>query len=322
MLATKKQIRDSVLSTTKQLQSQIGDLVDTYINVTMQEIGDPAWAFPKERHHSWSWLKRKTTFSATSEDTVLERDVDRIAIMRQLDSPTKIEFVPDDVFYRNIPDPDASGNPYMYRLWEVIGTSARLGTASALSVSSSSSSDDAEYSVVVSGYISGRMESETITMNGTSTVSGSKTFDARELFISKSALFNGNLTVKDASANTLVIIGPEEVSPRFKVVSLYPIPTSSTIYLEYYKKVKELNNDHEMPEFDPKWHYTVLLGTIAKVYQYLGKSADYAVAQEVYSKAVRAMAASDSAQTDLIMHMRRRDTKGSIGIRSSEEISV
>jgi len=49
-----------------------------------------------------------------------------------------------------------------------------------------------------------------------------------------------------ASSNTLVTIGPEQISPRFKVVSLWPTPSSTTVYMEYYKHIKELNNDNEV----------------------------------------------------------------------------
>jgi hypothetical protein len=321
-IATKKQIRESVLETTQQHQSQIGNLVDDLINITIQEIGNPGWSNRKEKHHYWSWLKRKTTFTATSEDTVLERDVDKIAVMRQVDSPAKIEYVPDDIFYRELPNPTETGNPRMYRLWEIGGTSTKLASANTIKVVSSSSSDDAEYEVVVSGYVGGRLETETLTMNGTSEVAGSKTFDAREIFVSKSALFNGNLTVKDGDDNSLVVIGPEEISPRFKVVSLWPIPSSTTVYIEYYKKIKELNNDSEMPEFDPKWHHVVRIGTLTKVYEYLGKTDDKISTAAWYQKLVRAMVKEDISNPDFVEYMKSREIYKvpKVRLRLSEDV--
>ena len=315
MLATRKQIRDSVLATTKQNAAQIGDLVEDLINVTIQEIGSPAWAFRTEKYHLWSWLKRKTSFTATSEDTILERDVDKIAFLRQTDSPVKIDYMKDEDFYRALPNPTETGNPIIYRLWEIEGTSTALAAAATLKAISSSASDNSSYYCVVTGYISGRLESEVITMNGTTSVAGTKTFDARELYISKSAIFNGNLTISDASDNSLVIIGAEEISPRFKVVSLWPTPSSTEVYMEYYKKIKELNSDHEVPEFDPKWHHIVRTGTLAKVYEYLGmESAKISVAAW-YQKQVRAMVTDDSVNPDLIDHLRKRDTRMQSGVR-------
>lgn len=315
MQATRKQIRDDALTTTKQTAAQIGTLVETFINMTLQEIASPAWAFRKEKYHLWSWLKRKTSFTATSEDTVVDRDVDKIALLRQTDSPIKIEYFRDEDFYRVLPNPTETGNPRGYRLWEVIGTSTKLAAASVISVVSSSASDNSDYSVVVSGYVNGSLESEVLTMNGVTTVTGSKTFQARELFISKSAIFTGKITIKDASGNTLVEIGPEEISPRFKVVSLWPTPSSNTIYMEYYKKIKELNNDSEMPEFDPKWHHVVYVGTLTKIYEYLGKLESKISTAVWYQKLVRAMVADDETTPDRIDHLQKHDTRLDSGIR-------
>jgi hypothetical protein len=315
-IATKKQIRESVLDTTQQEQSQIGDLVDDFINITMQEIGDPSWAFRDERLHLWSWLKRKTSFTASAEDVILERDVDKIALMRQLDSPLKLSYVPDEIFYRELPEPTETGHPRIYRLWEVNGVSTKLSAADTVNVVSSSSLDTADYTVAITGYISGRLETETYTMNGISAVSGTKTFDARELLVSKSAITNGNITVtKNTGATSLVVIGREEISPRFKVASFWPIPSSTVIYMEYYKRIKELNNDSESPEFDSKWHHVVRLGTLAKVYEHLGKTVDAERMNGWYSKMVRSMVASDSMNPDSFNYLRKRDTKQHAGVR-------
>ena len=87
--------------------------------------------------------------------------------------------------------------------------------------------------MAVTGYVSGRMQTEIITLNGTAKASGSVTFDAGVLFVSKSANTTGNITVTENSGSTtLIVIGKEEVSPRFKVLSCYPIPTSTTLYIE------------------------------------------------------------------------------------------
>ena len=315
MLATRKQIRDSVLKTTKQNVSQVGDLVEDLINITIQEIGSPAWAFRREKYHLWSWLKRKTSFTATSEDTIIERDVDKIALLRQTDSPLKIEYMRDEDFYRILPNPSETGDPRIYRLWEVEGTSTALSAAATLKAVSSSASDNSDYYCVITGYIGGKLETEVINMNGTTSVAGTKTFDAREIYISKSAVFNGNLTIKDASDNSLVVIGAEEISPRLKVVSLWPTPSSTVVYMEYYKKIKELNSDHEAPEFDPKWHHVVRVGTLAKVYEYLGQEGQKMSTAAWYQKLVRAMVADDETMPDFIGHLKRRDTRTQSGVR-------
>lgn len=309
-VSTRKQIRDSALAATSQDNTQIGTIVNDFINITLNEINNPAWAFDKQGHnHLWSWLRRKTTFSTTSgtADYIMERDVDRIAILRQTNSPIKLVQITDESFYRDMPNPTAAGNPYIYRLWETQGISTKLSAADTISVVSSSTSDGTSFTVSIMGYIGGRLDSEVLTLNGMTVVASTKTWDAREVLISKSGITTGNLTVKAVSANTTILtLGREETSPRFKVVSLYPTPGSTiTMYLEYYKAIRELTNDSDAPEFSEKWHYVVRLGTIEKIYQYLGKTNDYIAAREIYARAIKGMIAADKANPDLIQSLRR-----------------
>lgn len=308
-VSTKKQIRDAAIATTSQDNTQIGSMVNDFINITLNEINNPAWAFKNGYNHLWSWLRRKTTFASVSGtgDYVMERDVDRIAILRQTSSPKKLSQIPDETFFRELPNPTASGNPLWYRMWEITGLATKLTAADTISVVSSSSSDGTTFTVAIVGYISGRMDSEVLTMNGTSVVASTKTWDAREVFVSKSGITTGNITVKAVSAaTTILVLGAQETSPRFKVVTLYPTPGAAlTMYLEYYKAIRELVNDSEAPEFSEKWHHVVRLGTIAKIYQYLGKTADFVSTQELYAQSVRAFVQSDKANPDLITELRR-----------------
>src|SRR3990167_7210008 len=123
-VASRKEIRDSVLDTTRQENVQIGLLVNDF-------------------NHLWSWLKSKTTFStvASQEDYVLGREVDKIALLRQTTSPTRLLRMTDEQFYKRDANPTATGNPLLYRTWEVDGVSTRLTTADTIDVVSSSASD-------------------------------------------------------------------------------------------------------------------------------------------------------------------------------------
>lgn len=310
---SRKEIRDNVLSTTRQDNTQIGTLVNDFINLTLNEINDTGWAFTRNNYnHLWTWLRRKTTFVTASgtEDYVMAREVDRIAIMRQTSSPVKLRQIPDDKFFELVPYPTASGNPSWYRIWETEGLSTRISTAEKINVSSSSSSDagSAELKVTVVGFVSGILTSETYQLNGTATVSGTNTFQAREVFVSKQKTTTGTISVVgNTSATTLLTLGAEDRAPRFKVVTLYPKPNSAlTIYLEYYTRIRDLANDSDVPEFDKKWHYVVRLGTLAKVYQYLNKETDFIATQALYTSAVKSMVSSDLSNPDLITQLSRR----------------
>lgn len=311
MASSRKELRDVVLSTTRQDNSQIGSLVNEFINLSLSEIGEPAWAGRgKEVHHNWSFLRRKTTFTtvASTSDYVLGRDVDKVTLLRQTDTPTKLMQLTDETFYRLVPDPDDTGAPRFYRLWETEGVSTRLATADTLNVVSDSASDagNSELTVSVQGYdASGIWQTETFQLNGTSSVTGSKTFAAREIYVSKQKATTGTITVvRNTGSTTLVKLGPNDRAPKFKVLSLYPIPSSAiTIYAEYYTSIPTLNNDSDVPLLPEKFHYVVRLGALAKVFQYLNKENDFNTTQSLFASAVRSMVASDRVQPDLIEYL-------------------
>jgi len=312
-ISSLKEIRDSVLDTTQQENAQIGSLVNGYVNLTLREIESPGWCFSprREKSHFWSWLKHKTSFNtvASTAEYVLERDIRHIALVRQEETPIKLTRMTDEDFYEIEPEPDSSGNPEIYRVWEVSGVKTKLSTADTIDVVSSSTSDanDDDLTVTVYGYVNNILQSESYTLNGTTTVSGSTTFDARDVFVSKSKDTAGTITLTENSGSTtLTTMGKEERNPIHKVLSLYPIPSSAiTVYVEYYGHMRELTNDGDVPMFDSNWHYIVRLGVLAKVYQHLGKETDFMTTQALYSSSVRSMVNSDSVVSDLIPKLKR-----------------
>lgn len=314
MISSRAEIRSHVLSVTRQDNTQIGTLVNEFINRTIAEINDPAWAGPKGNHsHLWNWLRAKKTFTTTAStaDYVMGHEVDRIALMRQTTTPTKLIQLRDEDFFEYVPDPTTEGNPRFYRIWETEGVSTRLSSADTIEVLSSSSSDAGsdELAVTVMGYSGGIWRTEVFTLNGTAVVSGSITFDARELFVSKQKNTTGSITVRKATGDTtLVTLGPEDRAPKFKVISLYPIPSAAiTMYLEYYKYLKPLNNDSDVPGLHEKYHWIIVLGTLYKVYQYLNNELAMQQTYSVYKNAVWGMVSSDKIETDIVDSLKARN---------------
>lgn len=311
---SRKELRDSVLNTTRQSNAQIGSLVNEYLNITLMEINDPVWAYQRgNKQHWWSFLRRKLTFSTANgtSDYVLDRSVDKLAILRQTNTPIRLRQISDDEFFYKVPDPTATGNPLYYRLWEQDGIATRLSAADTINVYSSSSSDSGSSNLLVSvsGYSNNIWTTETYQLTGTSPVVGSTTFDANSVIIvSKQQDTTGTITVIEASGSTtLVTLGPDERAARFKVITLYPTPDSAiTMYLEYYDRIPLLENDAATPMFDSKWHYVVRLGALTKTYQYLNKEQDFISTRALYSAAVRAMVAADRAEPDFIERLEPR----------------
>ena len=307
MLHTKKEIRDHLRTITR-LTTGENSMIDNMINLTLNEIND---------YTLWIFNRRKTTFDtiASTEDYVLPRDLDYIGVIRQTTSPVKLLHLPDEIFYKVVPNPTATGNPKWYRLWEEEGVSTRLAEADTIDLASSSVSDDSTFSVTIVGYDSnGIRTSEVYTLDGTTEVTGSTTWAAgRPLRISKSGTTTGDITLHEHSGSTtVVILGKEERSPRFKIIGLYPIPSSDiTMYLEYFTRLRELVNNADVPDFPQQWHWLLREGALAKIYQFQNKLNDYSAAESRYQVGLGKMKAKNELNVDYIPVMNPRGFRGS-----------
>lgn len=312
-MRTLSEIRSHLSSVTG--ETQINDLIDEFVNLTLQEINDPAWA-TKGFRHFWTFNRRKDSFDtvADTEFYQLPRDTDIVRTVRQTTSPFKLSQVPDEVFYDYIPDPTETGEPLFYRLWEQEGLEVRLSTDDTLKVSSSSASDTATIKVILSGYdTAGIKRSEELSLNGTTNVDGTITWDAgRPLRVSKSEDTVGLLTIAEkTSSTTLLVIGEHERSPRFKVIGFYPIPSSViTMHLEYYTRIRRLEHGGQVPDIDDKWMWVVKLGALTKIYQHQEPDSQRVITtQELYRRGVESMVKADLVEPDYVPHLRRKQRR-------------
>lgn len=331
-ISTKSEIRSNVLETTNQEQSQIGSLVDEFINLTLNEIADPSWCYSPRNpvSHRWSWLRRKTTIStvAAQEEYILARDIDYIASVRRPVYPYKITRMLEDDLEQLHSNPSTQGAPLIYTDWETIGSQVSLTSADTIKVVSSDADDanDSDLYITIWGKVSGVPVIETVVLTGTSTATSTNTFDAGQIFISKSKDTEGTITItKTTGGATLLILTAQERGAYFKVISFYPIPSSvETITIRYYEGIRPMINDGDVPHLPTRWHHIVRIGTLAKVYQHLGKEEMALSTQKMYKDAVLSMITADSGKTDLIRHLKRhnplRNTKGQV-TKSSDDIT-
>lgn len=308
---TRLSIRTRVATDTR--ETQINSTIDDYINLTLQEIQSPAWAFElvnlKGFDHKWSFNRRKTTLAtvASTENYQLPRDCDDIALIRQTSSPIKVKFIPDDIFYEWLPNPTATGNPKWYRIWEQEGVEVRLSADDTLEVLSSSASDTTQTVRIVGKDANGLIRTESLTLTGTTVVNGSITYNAGDVLrISKSADTVGTITVRKASGDTtLVLLAPTETAARFKIASFYPIPSSAiTLYLEYFTHIRNLEGDNDTPDIPEKWMWLVWTGARAKVYAYQNKETMFATTQANFAAGLRSMVREDLGNSDYIPALR------------------
>ena len=305
-LVTLKNLRDNIATTT--LETQQGDLIDSYLNLTGYEI---------HNFHHWTWLRQKQTFAtvASQEDYNLDEEVDRIALLRQITSPQVLQYISDQDFYRYIPNPEdqATGNPRFYRKWNETGFATNLAADDTVYVSSSSASDGSSFTVRIRGRnSSGEVITETLTLNGVTSVTSTTTFDAAGLMqVSKSAPTTGTVTVyRTTGATVLAELAPEELAPRYKRISFYPIPGSAmTMYLEYYERYHPLVNDVDVPQMDTKWNWVLREGALARMWEYKRREELAVAHRQVFQQGLLLMQRQDQSSPDLITTLEPRRSR-------------
>lgn len=317
-LVTLKNIRDDLASTVR--ETQISSLLTSFINTA----GLEAHLF-----HPWTFLRRKQTFAtvADQESYNLDSEVDRIAVLRQISTPTRLFYVPDNQFYNVVPDPEnrGSGTPRYYRLWEETGFSTNLAADDTVYVSSSSALDTSAFTVRIYGRnSSGEPVYETLTLNGTSSVTSTTTWDSDGLMaISKSASTTGTITCyRTTGATVLSEMEPDNLAPRFKRLSLYPIPSAVvTMYLEYYERYRYLIHDTDIPQLDSQWTWVLREGALAKAWEYKQNEQLSLAHRAIFQQGLLQMRQQDERNVDYIPVLQPRVVVSSVIKRYADSVS-
>ena len=318
VLTTLSQLRTNIASTVR--ETQINDLIDSYLNLTALEVFN---------FHSWTWKRRKTTFStvASQEDYNLDSEVGDIALLRQITAPRKLVYVTDELFYKLVPNPEsqATGTPEYYRRWEETGFSTNLAAADTVYVVSSSSSDGSTFSVRIRGRnSSGEVVEETITLNGTTNVTSSTTWAASGLLqISKSGATTGTVSCyRTTGATLLSSLDPNNLAPRYLRISLYPVPNAViTMYLEYFERFRYLTHATDIFQMPHHWNWVVREGALAKTWEYKQNEAATAQHYGIYQQGLRQMREEDERNIDYIPVLQSRAIVQSVVRRRSESVS-
>lgn len=317
-LVTLKNIRDDIASTVR--ETQISSLLTSFINTTGLEV---------HLFHPWTFLRRKQTFATVvdQEDYQLDSEVDRIAVLRQITTPTRLLYLPDHVFFNYVVDPEnqGTGPPRIYRLWEETGFSTNLAAADTVYVSSSSALDSSTFTVRVEGRnSSGEVVRETLTLNGTANVTSTTTWAAAGLMnISKSGSTTGTITCyRTTGATVLSELEPDNLAPRFKRVSLYPIPSAVvTMYLEYYERYRYLIHDTDIPQMDSQWTWVLREGSLAKAWEYKQKEELFLAHQAIFKQGLLQMRQQDERNVDYVPVLQPRTVISGVVRRYADSVS-
>jgi hypothetical protein len=184
--------------------------------------------------------------------------------------PRQLQYIPTQDFYAAGVVDTLQNIPLNYRMWGMDSCLEQLKSASVITISSSSASDTS-IAVTVFGVVSGYPDYEIITTNasnGTTTVSGSKTFTSVERIV-KNQTTVGRITCTSNSANVTVgvlPVGATTTGPYYTKVQLYPLPNIAfPVNCFYYKLPYQLVNDGDVSELGEEFSEAIILLATAKM---------------------------------------------------------
>lgn len=221
--------------------------------------------------------------------------------------------VTDNEFYNSVYTLDFSSKPELYRLWGEDGVSDQPTSASTLKIVSSSASDSSQ-TVRVEGLVSGLPDFEDFSLNGTTAVTGSKSFTRVDRVV-KSATTIGRITVTSNSDNVTIVVLP--VGDVLKTMSFYkwqawPLPDAAyTVNAECYDRLKTLVDDNDVSALGQEFDEAINLWAI-----HIGRMAsqDYEGADRAksdYKNEIRRLKAFNNRNGDrLFVFNQRGETTG------------
>jgi hypothetical protein len=182
--------------------------------------------------------------------------------------PFRLKYTTDYDFYRFNTYVYMKHIPVLYRMWGEDMVKVQLRKPSVISVVSSSTADTSAIQVMVMGVVNGYPDSELLTLNGTTTVTGAKTFSSIER-VSKNASTTGLVTISGNSAGDTVAVipvGNVTAGIQYKKVQLWPLPSiSGVINVQYYKDPYKLVNDYDVHELGQEYDEALILLSVAKL---------------------------------------------------------
>jgi len=193
-------------------------------------------------YHEWWWNKDVFSFTTVSgqAEYYLNSRVDgkKIIWMGDEDNERKeIKEVKLEDIYRYDSTPTESGDPEVWALKKQAEVQATNSAAGVVTIVSSSAADTAN--VIVKGKVSGIDRTESITLNGTSSVNGTITFDASSIeSVVLSSVAAGVVTA--TSGETLAEIAPNHFRVQCPLIRIWRVPSSAIVvpYIAYKKPQK------------------------------------------------------------------------------------
>jgi|TARA_R100001086_G_scaffold34615_1_gene15620 hypothetical protein len=182
-----------------------------------------------------------------------------------------------DDYDKRYPGTTETGSPTHYYPLGNFGVQKQPSAAGAISIVSDDAGDISSRYVTVVGFdSSSNLIREKLTLNGTTKVTGTKTFGTSLENVTKTTdsgvTIDGNITVTDAASNTLAVIPVWVKSPRYSWVEFFPQPDAALTYTIRAMAYKpDLVNDEDWPDFDENFHDLLDLLAGEQILPFFGK---------------------------------------------------
>lgn len=210
------------------------------------------------------WNKKVGTFSTTSGTAqyFLNHRVNMRQLKAMFDTTNNSEIKERSLewIYTADPTPTETGTPKHWAYVNQANVQAVATTGAIVSVASSSASDT-NISVRVSGKVSGIERTETITTNGTNSVSGTLVWDAGEISSIVLASVCAGVLTATSNSTTIVSIPPGYLRVQCPLIRLYLVPggTYSISYIFYQRALKPVS-DSDIIEIPDEAHKALRYG--------------------------------------------------------------
>ena len=155
-------------------------------------------------------------------------------------------------------------------LWGRTSVANQPSASSTISIVSSSAADNiAGKAIIVCGITASGVEEESITPNGTSAATSTKSF-TKILSVTKSAAWTGTMTMtSNSGAVTNLTLLPTEYGRSYQQMFLLGAPTPGDI-IEYrfYRLPRQLVNDNDIPNIPPGHEQLLVWDTLLAIGAY------------------------------------------------------
>lgn len=178
-----------------------------------------------------------------------------------------LHYITSREFNASCINPIISYTPTHYSMWDQDSTIAQPTSASVITGSSTSASDTTQ-TITVFGVVSGYPDSDTIALNGTSSISTTKSFTAVDR-VTKNGSTVGRVNLTSNSAGTTVAViptGNQTDAIRYKKVQVFPLPDSAfPVQVYFYKEPYKLVNDGDVHELGGSFDEAIILLCVSKI---------------------------------------------------------